>query len=208
MRRRRGEHLGPGHVDVGVRRPTARLRSVARDVGRVESLADGGAGDEHGRRLCTVPAGAGELEADVGSASRCAGSPPRTGRGDRWWCPAPRAVRSGSKVRARDGREAGAVGDVLLHTEREDRFHAVPHPGLGLLGLELEVDRALGQDLDQGEAGAVHLQLEGLLDGALGVRPVAVVVERDPLDEDRAVECAMSSATFSGWPANGCRAVG
>ena len=50
------------------------------------------------------------------------------------------------------------------------------------------MDRALGQDLDQGEADAVDLELEGLVDGALGMRPSAVVVEHDPLDVDRPVE--------------------
>ncbi len=50
------------------------------------------------------------------------------------------------------------------------------------------MDRAFREDLDQRESGAVDLELEGLLDGALGMRPAAVVVERDPLDVDRAIE--------------------
>ena len=52
----------------------------------------------------------------------------------------------------RDGRERLAVGRVLLHPEREDRDHVVPHPVLGSLGIETEMQRALGQDLDEGEA--------------------------------------------------------
>lgn len=50
------------------------------------------------------------------------------------------------------------------------------------------MDRALGEHFDQRETGAVDLELEGLLDGALGVRAAAIVVERDPFDEDGAVE--------------------
>ena len=48
--------------------------------------------------------------------------------------------------------------------------------------------RALGEHLDEREADAVDLELQRLLDGALRVRPAVVVVERDPLDVDRAVE--------------------
>ncbi len=72
------------------------------------------------------------------------------------------------------------MGGVLFHPEREDRLHVVPHPVLGGLRLEAELDRALRQDLDESEAVALHLQIERLFNGAPRMRAPLVVVEGDP----------------------------
>ena len=96
-----------------------------------------------------------------------------------------------------DGGEGRSVRRVLLHAEREDRHHVVPHPVFGGLGLETEVDRTLGEDLDEGEAGAGDLKFERLLDGALGVGPPPVVVESDPFDVDGSIQARRSTPPSS-----------
>ena len=55
-------------------------------------------------------------------------------------------------------------------------------------GRQLEVGRALGEDLDEGEALALDLEPERLLDRLLGLHAVLRVEERHPLDVDRPVE--------------------
>ena len=111
MRGRRREHLLLGEVHVRIRGAAPRLGPVARDVGGVEALVDGGAGQEQGRGLGAVAPGPRQLHRDVGPEERprkvlgearyaapgCR-PPPRAARRDR---NAEAAGRPTSRVRAR-----------------------------------------------------------------------------------------------------------
>ena len=98
------------------------------------------------------------------------------------------SASSGSKVAVgMSGKAAASVVSFFTPSGKTGTMLS-RHPVLGGLGLEAEMERALGEDLDEGKAAAGDLQFERLLDGALGVGPSPVVIERDPLDIDGPVQ--------------------
>ncbi len=85
-------------------------------------------------------------------------------------------------------REPGIDRDVLLHPEREDRHHLLPHPGFSLRRRQLQMGRTLGQHLHEAQAPAVDLELERFLDRLLRAVALLVVVQRNTLHVHRAVQ--------------------
>ena len=84
--------------------------------------------------------------------------------------------------------EPGIRSRVLLHPEWKNREHLFLDPLLGLFGGLLQMGRALGQDLHEGEALSFDLQLHRLLDGFLGPHALLRVEQRHALHVDRPVE--------------------
>ena len=91
-------------------------------------------------------------------------------------------------------------GDVLLNAQGEDGNHLFFHPLLGFHRRHLQVGGTFGEYLHEGVSFVLHLELDGFLDGLLGLHPLFGIEQGHPLDVDRPVQLGDELRHAEGQP--------